>query len=487
MEAYSRLTHILGVLSWSLPIIALTILAYAIEYYTKFKTYWKLLLLASLMSLSNSLFTSYKYWTLGDIPVTQMLAADLLLLSGTMLAGYASIKLLKFQNLQIGKTSTTIRVLSVAAIIIPVISYLLDGFSLASLLDTMAYNLSIIFLMLVFLTFGKISRQYVSTHKQLAYTSARLGSILLLADPIQRNYAVFSGVEVTSKQIFGSLAVFTHFFADLLLVPPLILLLMEAKARGLHLIPGGEEEKSSEPIKYRLRKGFSYLVRERENQESVHLLKDYVTHGYFGLAITRTQPSVIREDYGLHTTPILWMTKTQTDEKTVKPNDLKRLESIIKDFIRNKGDFILIQRLDYLVTQNDFDSVLSMLQDVSDVVKTSNSILVIALDTSTLTRQQQSLLIQELETLDMSEQTVLNESLFELIKFIYGENKRRRMPNIKAVTRNFDITKTTARKRVYELEAMGLVNMVKEGRSKLLELTPDGKKIIKAPVGPVER
>jgi len=481
------LIHVMGVISWSLPIFALTVLAYAIEYYTKFKTYWKLLLIASLAALVNSFFISYKYWTLADVGISQILAVDLLLLSGTILAGYASIKLLKFQSLTLGKTNHTIKILGFLAIAIPLLLYLSDGMSTSTLLDSIAYNLAIVFLILVFLTLAKITKIYIPRYKSLAYSSARLGSIILLLDPIQRNYAAFFGMGVTTKQIAGGMTILTHIAADILLLPSLFLILLEAKARGVHLIPGVEEEDSETPLQYRLKKGYTYLVREHSIEKSLNLLKDYVTHGYHGLCVTRAQPSSIRDDYGLYTTPILWMTKSKTDEKTIKPGNLKRLQAIIEDFIRNDGDFILLQRLDYLITQTDFDSVLAFVQDVGDKVATSDTILVVGVDTSTLTRRQQALMLQELNEVEMEQQTVLSEPLYDIVKYVHSENKRHRSPNIKAVTQEFDITKTTARKRIYELESMGLINLVKEGRSKLLELTDEGYKVIKSPVGPKER
>lgn len=481
------LIGMIGIIAWSLPIIVLTVLAYSIEYYTKFRTYWKLLLLASFLAILNTAFTSYTFYTTGENSLTQILFVDLLLLSGTMSAGYASFKLMNFQNLVLGKTTITIKILAVTAVIMPAIFYIFDGVGSTLLLDSIAYNLSIVFLVLVFLTIGKISREYVPRYNRISYNLARLGSIILLFDPLQRNLAVFTGMELTSKNFVGGLTVFTHLFADLLLLPAIILLIAEARARGISLIPRSEEVDDSQPLRYRLKRGYSYLVRERNIEESLEILADYVRHGYHGLCITRAAPSDIRSAFGIHTTPILWMTNTVTDEQSIKPKDMKRLSSIIEDFIRHKGDFILIQRLDYLITQNGFESVLSFIQDVGDFIATSNSLLLIALDTSTLSRQQQALLTQELEEIETKEQTILSESLFDLLSYISGENKRKRSPNIKSVTREFSITKTTARKRIYELESMGLIKIVKEGRSKLMELTEDGKKIIKSPVGPTER
>ncbi|MBD3262013.1 MAG: DUF835 domain-containing protein [Candidatus Altiarchaeales archaeon] len=476
---------ILGVLSWSLPIIALTLLAYAIEYYTKFKTYWNLFLTASLMAILAPSFTSYEHWILGEIDVTHTLAADLFLMAGTMLAGYASLKLLKFQNLKLGKTRVTIKVLLTLAIASPTIIYVIDGITISTFFDTIAYNLSIVFLIIVFLTLGKIAREYVAHHKALAYGGARLGAALLLLDPVQRNYALFAQMGITGKNIAGGLALLTHFTANLFLLPTLLLLLFEAKERGIHLIPTLEQGENHKPLKYRLKKGCAYLIREHNPDESLALLTEYVTHKFHGLCITRGSPTEIRAKYELHTTPILWMTNAETDEKTIKPRDLKRLKTILEDFLRNQGNFILLQRLDYLITQNNFNQVLTFLQDISDLVSNTDAILVVALDTTTLTRQQQALLTQELEEIELDSNITLKESLYEILLFVGGENKKRRSPNIKSVMTEFTITKATARKRLYELESLGLIRMVKDGRSKLIELSQEGENILKAKVGPM--
>ena len=259
------------------------------------------------------------------------------------------------------------------------------------------------------------------------------------------------------------------------------MLIREAQTRGVHLIPT-KEKKDRNPMRYRLRKGYSYILPEDTPNQSTEIFTEYITHGHNGLLLTRMQPSRVRHMYGLRTTPILWMTNAQTDEKSVKPKDLDRMIYVIKDFIGfDTESIILLQRLDYLIIENDFNTVLKFIHSLNDVITSTKCILLVSLDPSTLTKDKMAMFMQELEDLTNAEKISLGEPLYSVLLFVYTENSRRKTPSFKSITKKFLITKTTARKRIYDLESKGLLKIINDGRYKFLEVTDKGRAIVSSP------
>ncbi|MFH1056075.1 MAG: DUF835 domain-containing protein [Candidatus Altiarchaeota archaeon] len=474
-------TNVLSIITWCFPILLLAVLSYFIEYYTRFKTYWKLYLLSTLMVLAYPFGTSYYYWIYGDTIPENQAVLSAILLAGVIIASYASLQLLAFQKISLGRTKVTLQSLVILSVAVPILTLLMGLITPAASLYLIEYNLSVSAMIFIFLTLGKLTQDYIPHFRLLAYNSARLGSILLIVDPLFLNYAHISGLSLAMKYGLRLTGVLTQCLAILLLMVPVVMLIMEAQIRGVHLIPL-DERKGKTPMKYRLKMGYSYLIQEENPSQSTEIFTDYVTHNHHGLMFTRSQPSQVRQKFSLRTTPVLWMTNAQTDEKSVKPKDLDRMLLVIKDFIRFDTDSILlVQRLDYLITENDFNTVLKFIHNLNDVITPSKCILLVSLDASTLSREKLALLLQELEDLTNAEKISLGEPLYSVLLFVYTENARRKTPSFKSITKKFAITKTTARKRIYELENKGLLKILTQGRYKFLEITEKGRGIVSSP------
>ncbi|MFH1404242.1 MAG: DUF835 domain-containing protein [Candidatus Altiarchaeota archaeon] len=479
-----RVTSIIGLITWVMPLFTLTLLAYFLEYFTKFKTKWRIFLIASLLVLLYPLEHDYGHWAYTS-DLWKHLNIHLLLLIGVSLGGYASVKLLGFQNIALGKTKSVIEALAIVGVVIPLSSYIVGRIVFMQFLLLMSYNISVTLLALMFLTIGKLAYRYVSKYNTLAYTTAKIGAILLVVDPAFLNYLVtYSSTDLIYHWL-RFMGVLIHSLSVILLSTTVLLMLLEARVRGTHLLPSQEDVKEEKPMKYRLKRGYGYLVTDYSSEKSFDILIDHVKHGYYGLIIARVPPERIRSEYALRTTPILWMTNAKTDEKSIRPTDLDRLLLIIREFDESQQKCIaLIERLDYLITENGFDRALKFIHDLNDIIMSSESIVIVSLDPSTISQDQLSLIRKEMEDVSYSESMVLNETLYDLLEYVFAENNSRKLPSFKNVTNKFDITKTTARKRIYELENKGLLRIVEQGKFKLLEVTERGKSILRSPVGP---
>jgi predicted transcriptional regulator len=135
---------------------------------------------------------------------------------------------------------------------------------------------------------------------------------------------------------------------------------------------------------------------------------------------------------------------------------------------------ILLDRLDYLISKNGFDETLLLIQKLNDLFYVERGVLLISLDPQTLGSRELRLLEKETKGVRLKKAPVFPEDLREILKFIYGMNKAGEKPPYKEVVKKFNVTRTTARKKIRELKARGLITEAKKGRSKVLELTPEG-------------
>lgn len=170
------------------------------------------------------------------------------------------------------------------------------------------------------------------------------------------------------------------------------------KYKFLPIVPvteDGGEIKSI--VRHMLEKGHSYLVNEEKPVKSNEIFMDLVTHEVQGLYITRRNPEEIREKYGLKKTPILWLSSLKGKEKNIDPTDLLELSHTIKEFVKRTDDgVVILDGLEYLITQNNYKDVLQFIQSLNDSIVVSNSRLLVPLDPSTLDSQQLHLLRREM-------------------------------------------------------------------------------------------
>lgn len=475
------LLDLLNFISWEFPIICLAFLSYSIEFYTHYKTHWRLYVVSILMAMIYPVMNSYYPYLDTTSLLSLKIVSSFVLLFSMALSAYASLRLLSFQKISLGKTKQTVILLLTVSVIFPLLLSGLMEKSMPEALFLIFYNLSITCLVFIFLTVGKLTQKYIPRYHLLAYTCTRVGSVVILFNPVIVNFVYLNLSQFVNPHYLVLAAGMTQLLSIIFLLIPVIMVMMEAEIRGEHLKPI-DEQSTEEPMKYKLKTGYSYLIREESLEKSSLIFQEYVTHNYHGLLLSRTKPSRIRDSYNLITTPILWMTNAKTDEKSVKPKELERMALIIKDFILyEKNSVILIQRLDYLITENDFKQVLRFIHNLNDIIMNGTCILLISINPGTLTRENLALLRQELEDLTDIDKIALGEPLHSTLSFIFNENKKGKTPSFKAITKQFMITKTTARKRIYELESRGLIKIVSQGRYKFLEATEKGKNIVGGP------
>lgn len=165
------------------------------------------------------------------------------------------------------------------------------------------------------------------------------------------------------------------------------------------LVEPAAEKMLKTELKYWLEPSEGYIVTEKKPEKSLEIFSDLVTHGIPGFVISRTFPEKLKKRYQLVRTPVLWFSRAERKD-SISPDDLPKLIYLVGDFtMKSEESVILLDGLEYLLTQVNSETVLNFLQEVRDVVILNNSRLIIPLHKDALASGEFSILEKEFTVL----------------------------------------------------------------------------------------
>ncbi|MBI4415705.1 MAG: class I tRNA ligase family protein, partial [Euryarchaeota archaeon] len=142
----------------------------------------------------------------------------------------------------------------------------------------------------------------------------------------------------------------------------------------------------------------TYLVKETKPEQSYALFLDSLRRGRKGFCVTRVYPAKIREKYGLAPeVSMLWLSNVGKED-SVRPKDLEKLSLSLEQFISREGGVVLLDGIEYLITNNNFLTVLRLVQSLRDQVAIHGATMVISVNPSTLDTHQLNLLEKEVDS-----------------------------------------------------------------------------------------
>lgn len=243
----------------------------------------------------------------------------------------------------------------------------------------------------------------------------------------------------------------------------------------MDIVPSAEKT-SPKPERFTIATGASYVLKESPTKRAYDLFVDKVTHNYQGLCITRMNPDLIKKQFDLQKTPILWLSDVK-DSKIFSSSDLLLISKLVLDFIsKAEKSVILLDRIDYLIAKHGFQEVLKLIIKINDRIMVSNAILLIPVDPSLLKAEEFMFLEKELQFLpETGEKIDLPPDLVKILSLIANRRSLGRIVTFKDIAHELTITAPTTQRRVIDLHNRGLITIVKQGRNKILQLTIEGE------------
>src|SRR6266704_5227700 len=146
--------------------------------------------------------------------------------------------------------------------------------------------------------------------------------------------------------------------------------------------------------------GRSYLFEEERPLEAFRRFAAFLGGGGGGLVITRTNPKRVRETYGLPAERVLWLTDREGSAEDRIAPALERIVYEIEDFMSKQSrGAVLIDGIEYLVSNNSFDAVLKFVRRLLDAISESQYALIISLGSGTVKEQELKVLEREMEVI----------------------------------------------------------------------------------------
>ncbi|KYK25556.1 MAG: hypothetical protein AYK23_03480 [Candidatus Proteinoplasmatales archaeon SG8-5] len=147
----------------------------------------------------------------------------------------------------------------------------------------------------------------------------------------------------------------------------------------------------------------SYLIEETRPVKSFNLFMNKVNEGFKGMALTRLNPKRITELYDVKDTTILWLTDREGDPDVKIPPVLEKIIYRIEDLLNAPGkSILLVDGLDYLISNNSFDPVLRFLRRLIDEISESEAIFIMSIAPETIDEQGLKILEREMEIISFT-------------------------------------------------------------------------------------
>ena len=147
-----------------------------------------------------------------------------------------------------------------------------------------------------------------------------------------------------------------------------------------------------------LKEGSSYLFTEKGVTKAYDSFKKLLAEGRRGLVITRAHPNKVLQEHALDC-PVMWIaksTKAASGVLSLEPTRLMKIHGTISDFIKaNVGAVVLLDGLEYLITENGFSPVMKAIQLTNEEIAMNGAFLLVPVDPRTLETQQLGYLERE--------------------------------------------------------------------------------------------
>lgn len=165
--------------------------------------------------------------------------------------------------------------------------------------------------------------------------------------------------------------------------------------RGLFITPLREDVVgNSESRNAELENAYVYYSGFDDPDKSYRIFSDLVRSGKPGLCITRHNPEKLRSMYGIAKTPIVWLTKNKkNDQQSIDSTEIFRIYPTIADFVNKVDDgVVLMDGVEYLMLDNDFISVVKLIEQTNDTIMASSSRMILQIDRDVLENKEFHLL-----------------------------------------------------------------------------------------------
>ncbi len=140
---------------------------------------------------------------------------------------------------------------------------------------------------------------------------------------------------------------------------------------------------------------------------------------------------------------------------------------------------LILVELDYLLMKKSFDEVVELVQNLRDFLHlVGKGFLLFTVDRELLSESEFKLLSKECEVVRTKpSQITIPPKCYEILRHVYMQNRVGESVSFADLMDVFKMSRNTVKKYVRQLESLGLVKVVKDGRFKVVTLTQKGREV----------
>lgn len=226
--------------------------------------------------------------------------------------------------------------------------------------------------------------------------------------------------------------------------------------------------------------GNSYLVISKNNSSVRDLYIDLTSSGYEGMFISRSSIEMTGtlSDNLNSQLFLLSPEKIKGFETIANPDELSAMVKEVS--LKNKKSIIVVDGAHYFITKFSFEKFIDALYQINDLVLKSQLIVVLRIDPSIVDESQMAIFENEFQLLPSQklEGLVLDDVIFDMLKYVYEQNQSNSMVSIKKIITKSNVAYSTAAKRLDLLEEKGLIFIKKQGKFQTVYVTEKGKALL---------
>jgi len=252
--------------------------------------------------------------------------------------------------------------------------------------------------------------------------------------------------------------------------------------RYIGVLAIGKDITHDKELHGKLLKGNSYVIPEKNNKSSLDLFNDLTKLDYEGLLITRANPEIVKNMITSANIQVILLNH-DTLGGFENISDLDGLIAKIKEFCvknTNINTVILLDRIDYLLTNFSFESFVKTLYQINHIVSKNKSMLLVHFDPSIVEPKQMAVIENELQPLPSQkiEDIKIEDETYDILKFIHDQNQINLLVSFKKIMGEFNIVYATLAKKLKLIENEGLIFTKRHGKFRTVYISEKGKTLL---------
>lgn len=152
------------------------------------------------------------------------------------------------------------------------------------------------------------------------------------------------------------------------------------------------------PVK--MEPGLSYLLPAEKPNDAFRILTRELRKGASGLVLTRLHPEEVRMRFNIGSSTVYWLSRAFTKE-SVNPTNLGGLADEIAIFVeKEKNAVVLLDGVEYLIVQNDLQTVVRFISTVRDCIAVHRARMLIPFNLQSVDESGRALLTRDLHVIE---------------------------------------------------------------------------------------